>query len=77
MCSYTRRDANKFRDALQDKKLSGSSITRNLNSVTSVMNFAALEYGITLVNPFSGIFYGRKAGTSERIPARPQAMVVL
>ena len=41
------------------------------------MNFAALEYGITLVNPFSGIFYGRKAGTSERIPAPPQAMVVL
>ena len=75
LCSYTRRDANKFRDALQDKKLSGSSITRNLNSVTSVMNFAASEHGITLVNPFSGIFYDRKAGTSERIPVPPEAML--
>ena len=43
LCNYTRRDANKFRDALVDKKLSGSSITRNLNSVTSVTNFAASE----------------------------------
>ena len=75
LCSYTRRDANKFRDALQDKKLSGSSITRNLNSVTSVMNFAASEHGITLVNPFSGIFYDCKAGTSERIPVPPEAML--
>ena len=75
LCSYTRRDANKFRDALQNKKLLGSSITRNLNSVTSVMNFAASEHGITLVNPFSGIFYDRKAGTSERIPVPPEAMV--
>ena len=75
LCSYTRRDANKFCDALQDKKLSGSSITRNLNSVTSVMNFAASEHGITLVNPFSGIFYDCKAGTSERIPVPPEAMV--
>ena len=75
LCSYTRRDANTFRDALVDRKLSGSSITRNLNSVTSVMNFAASEYGVTLVNPFSGIFYDRKAGTSERLPVPPEAMV--
>ena len=39
------------------------------------MNFAASEHGITLVNPFSGIFYDRKAGTSERIPVPPEAMV--
>ena len=39
------------------------------------MNFAASEHGITLVNPFSGIFYDRKAGTSERIPVPPQAIV--
>ena len=66
--AYTRADANAFRDALIDRKLSGSSITRVFGTVRSVINFAAAEIGITLTNPFAGVYYDRKAGVEEREP---------
>src|SRR6056297_873230 len=46
--SYTRRDATRFRDALVARGLAGSSITRVL--------------GIAVTNPFSNLYYDRKAG---------------
>ena len=39
--AYTKKDANAFRDALIERGLSGSSITRIFGSVRSVTNFAA------------------------------------
>ncbi len=46
--SYTRRDANAFRDALLAKGLAGSSITRIFAAVRAITNFAAAEAGIEL-----------------------------
>ncbi len=66
--AYTRADANAFRDALIERQLSSSSITRVFGTVRSVINFAASEIRITLTNPFAGIYYDRKAGVEDRQP---------
>ena len=68
LLEYKRLDANAFRDSLLKRGLSGSSISRIFNSILSVTNFGASEYGISFVNPFSGVFYDRKAGVLERPP---------
>ncbi len=66
--AFTRADANAFRDALVSRELAGSSITRVFGTVRSVVNFAAAELGITITNPFAGVYYDRKAGVEERQP---------
>jgi len=71
---YTRADANAFRDALIERQLSGSSITRVFGTVRSVINFAASEIGITLTNPFAGVYYDRKAGVEDRQPLPIEAI---
>lgn len=64
---YTKADANKFRDALIERGLAGSSITRIFGSVRSVFNFASSEEGLTLTNPFARVYYDRTAGVSDRV----------
>ena len=66
ICSYTRRDATSFRDALVARGLAGSSITRVLATVRAVINLAAGELGIAITNPFSNLYYDRKAGVQDR-----------
>ncbi len=66
--TYTRADATRFRDALIERGLAGSSITRTLGTVRSIVNFAACELGITLINPFAGIYYDRNSGVKAREP---------
>lgn len=66
--AYTRADANRFRDALVEKGLAGSSITRIISTVRAVINFAAGELGVTIINPFKGVYYDRKAGVEGREP---------
>ncbi|SER75676.1 Phage integrase family protein [Tranquillimonas rosea] len=66
--AYKRADANALRDALVARGLAGSSITRVIGTVRSVMNFAASEIGISLQNPFSGVYYDRRAGVADRQP---------
>lgn len=68
ICSYTKGDANSFRDALLERELTGSSITRIFGTVRSVISFAASEIGVTLTNPFSGVYYDRTSGVEEREP---------
>src|SRR6056297_1945234 len=68
LTAYTRADANSFRDALLEKGLAGSSITRVFGTVRSVFNFAAAEIGITANNPFAGVYYDRRAGVEDRQP---------
>ncbi len=66
--AYTKADANAFWDALIDRGLAGSSITRVFGTVRAVTNLAASEQGLTLNNPFAGIYYDRTAGESDRNP---------
>jgi hypothetical protein len=66
--AYTKKDANAFRDALIERGLSGSSITRIFGTVRSVTNFTASEMGISITNPFGGVYFDRQAGVQERQP---------
>lgn len=72
--SYTKKDANAFRDALIERGLSGSSITRVFGTVRSVTNFAASEIGVSFNNPFSGVYFDRQAGVQEREPLPVEAV---
>ena len=65
---YTRQDALKYRDYLVAKGLSGSSITRVLNTLRPVLNFVISEYALDIKNPFVGLYYERTSGVSKRLP---------
>lgn len=75
--AFTKADANKFRDALIERGLAGSSITRIFGTVRAVTNFAASELGLTLTNPFNGVYYDREAGVSDRNPIPADALMVV
>jgi hypothetical protein len=64
--AYTKADANTFRDALVARGLAGSSMTRVFGTVRAVTNFAANEQGLSMTNPFAGVYYDRSAGVSDR-----------
>jgi len=64
--AYTKADANTFRDALIARDLAGSSLTRVFGTVRAIVNFAASEQGLSLSNPFAGVYYDRAEGVSER-----------
>lgn len=68
LLAYTKADATGFRDALIERGLAGSSITRVFGTVRSVINFAATETGVTLNNPFIGVYYDRQSGVKDRAP---------
>lgn len=72
--SYTKTEANAFRDALVERGLAGTSITRTVGSVRSIINFAANETGIEFNNPFVKLYYDRNAGVSERQPLSVDAI---
>jgi integrase len=65
---YSRQDALAFRDYLISKGLAGSSITRVLNSLNSVINFSISEYALDKKNPFSGVYYDRANKVKKRPP---------
>ena len=67
---YTKTDGNAFRDALVERKMAGSSITRIFGTVRAVINFAVSELGLTMTNPFAGVYYDRAAGVAARMPIR-------
>ncbi len=65
---YARADTNRVRDYLLKRRLTGSSITRIFGTVRAVFNFSANQSGLTLNNPFSGVYYNRNAGVTNRNP---------
>ena len=68
LASYTKANANSFRDYLLKRELAGSSITRILAIVKAILNFANNEYGLSLKNHFSGLQYDRFARVGNREP---------
>ena len=68
LLAYSKADATRFRDALVERKLTGSSITRIFGTVRSVVNFAPSEVGVTIINPFTGVYYDRNLGVQDRLP---------
>jgi len=71
---YSKSDATRFRDSLIEKGLTGSSITRIFGTVRSVVNFAASEVGVTMANPFAGVYYDRRSGVRDRAPLPTDAV---
>ncbi len=65
---YTKSDGNAFRDALLERAMAGSSITRIFGTVRAVVNFALSELGLSIPNPFAGVYYDRSIGVAQRVP---------
>ena len=63
--SYTRSDATKFRDYLFAKGLNGASVARVFGTVRAVINLALSEFGLSLVNPFSNVYFDRTFGVKK------------
>lgn len=75
--AYTKADANAFRDSLIARGLAGTSMTRVFGTVRAVTNFAASELGLSLNNPFTGVYYDRSAGASDRSPVPVDALALV
>ncbi|MDG1208463.1 MAG: integrase [Paracoccaceae bacterium] len=70
--AYTRFDATKFRDYLFDKGLKGASVARIFGTVRAVINLALSEFGLSIVNPFSNVYFDHSVGVKERLPLQPE-----
>ncbi len=66
--SYTRTDANSFRDYLIGKGLAGSSITRILTTIKAIVNYAKREHGFDINNHFVRLNYDRSKRVGGRLP---------
>ena len=72
LAEYTRSDATKFRDYLFNKDLNGASVARIFGTVRAVINLALSEFGLSIINPFSNVYFDRSAGVTKRLPVRPE-----
>jgi integrase len=69
---YLRSDATQFRDYLFAKGLNGSSVARIFGTVRAVINLAISEFGLSIVNPFSNVYFDPSQGVKKRIPVKPE-----
>ena len=69
---YLRSDATKFRDYLFSKGLNGASVARVFSTVRAVINLALSEFGLSIVNPFSNVYFDPSQGVKKRIPVKPE-----
>ena len=69
---YLRSDATQFRDYLFAKGLNGSSVARIFGTVRAVINLAISEFGLSIINPFSNVYFDQSQGVKKRIPVKPE-----
>ena len=72
LAEYTRSDATKFRDYLFNKGLNGASVARIFGTVRAVINLAFSEFGLSIINPFSNVYFDRSVGVKTRLPVKPE-----
>ena len=65
---YVRSDATKFRDYLFAKGLNGASVARIFGTVRAVINLALSEFGLSIVYPFSNVYFDHSIGVKKRLP---------
>ena len=70
--AYTRSRATQFRDYLIAKGLNGASVARVFGTVRAVINLALSEFGLSIVNPFSNVYFDQSQGAKKRIPVKPE-----
>ena len=68
LAEYTRKDGLNYRDYLIAKGMVGSSVSRVICAIRSVINFSISEYALDLKNPFSGMYHDKHIGVSRRMP---------
>ena len=68
MSGYERADAAKLRDTLVENGLAGGSVARLFTNVKAIFNFACMETGLELKDPFAGLYLDRAQGVSARKP---------
>ena len=68
LSQYVRADAAKLRDSLVESGLAGSSVSRLFTTVKSIFNFACMETGLEIKNPFAGLYLDREQGVSVHKP---------
>jgi hypothetical protein len=56
---YVRSDATKFREYL-------------FGTVRAVINLALSEFGLSIVNPFSNVYFDHSVGVKKRHPVKPE-----
>ena len=64
---YVRSDATKFRDYLFAKGLNGASVARIFGTVRAVINLALSEFGLSIMNPFSSVYFDQSIGVKRRL----------
>ena len=69
---YVRSDATKFRDYLFAKGLNGASVARIFSTVRAVINLALSEFGLSIINPFSNVYFDQNQGVKKRHPIKPE-----
>ena len=69
---YVWSDATKFRDYLFAKGLNGASVARIFGTVRAVINLALNEFGLSIVNPFSNVYFDHSVGVKKRLPIKPE-----
>ena len=72
LADYVRSDGTGFRDYLFAKGLNGASVARIFSTVRAVINLALSEFGLSIVNPFSNVYFDRTVGVKERPPVKPK-----
>ena len=70
LSGYVRADATKLRDILVENGLAGSSVARLFTTVKSILNFACMEAGLEIKNPFAGLYLDRGQGVSTQADPR-------
>jgi hypothetical protein len=65
---YVRSDATQFRDYLFAKGLNGASVARIFGTVRAVINLALSEFGLSIVNPFSNVYFIKAKGLRNAFP---------
>ena len=68
LSDYSTIDAGKFRDALLKRGLSTSSVRRVFSSIKSIVNLAIKERGLSIINPFLGVYIPDLNDVKERKP---------
>ena len=68
LLNYTKSDATAFRDVLIGRGMNGNSVTRVFGTIKSIVTFAANESGLTMINPFMGVYFDNKQGVTVRQP---------
>jgi integrase len=56
--TYSRQDANLFRDSLFDRGLNKASVKRMFGTIRALVNFVTRELGLQDINTFSGLYLG-------------------